>query len=221
MGSHTIDRAHLRVRGLACLMIGCVLAFGFVAVTATFGYPYAIYNETSPELVSGHQVMYWERGFFDELFVDPLEDADPSLPAFEDPPAWIEAVLAEPVPADHARFATAVGWPVRMLVGYSVGAPLGPVSYGGYTVALDREGPAMPWHDRHGVSVRIPSIPLWQGVAINSAAWALLPAIPLVARPLARRTKRARQGLCSRCMYPRNDADHCPECGHRHRGRAR
>jgi hypothetical protein len=64
----------------------------------------------------------------------------------------------------------------------------------------------------------VPLIPLWPGLAIDSAlysaAWALLLFVPLLAYRRLRTSRRRRLGLCPACAYDTKGQDGpCPECG--------
>lgn len=59
--------------------------------------------------------------------------------------------------------------------------------------------------------------PIWPGVALDTAFYAALWTIPILATPLAKRHYRRRRGACPSCAYDlRSDLTQgCPECGWR------
>lgn len=61
--------------------------------------------------------------------------------------------------------------------------------------------------------IRLPYLPVWLGVVVNTALFAALWMLPLVGIPALRRNRRRRRGLCSRCAYELAGLMVCPECG--------
>jgi hypothetical protein len=64
----------------------------------------------------------------------------------------------------------------------------------------------------------VPLLPIWRGLAINtalfSAAWAVLLVIPITIFRSARAARRRRRGWCIACGYDlRGASPVCPECG--------
>ncbi len=62
-------------------------------------------------------------------------------------------------------------------------------------------------------AIRIPLLPIWPGLAANTAIFASLWAIPTLTIPAIRRHRRARAGRCHACGYDITTLPRCPECG--------
>jgi hypothetical protein len=91
------------------------------------------------------------------------------------------------------------------------------------TVKLDslKGGIPLPDHPAPNLSVEtkaraLPYYPIWSGLALNTAFYALLFFIVVRTAKAFSRSRRHARGLCPRCKYDR-EFDYrmpCPECGH-------
>ena len=59
----------------------------------------------------------------------------------------------------------------------------------------------------------LPVRPIWGGLAINTAVYAVLFAVPVFGWPMVRTRKRLERGLCPRCGYDLAGTTGCSECG--------
>lgn len=59
----------------------------------------------------------------------------------------------------------------------------------------------------------LPLRPLWGGLAINTALYAVLFAVPVIGWPVLRTRRRIKRGLCPRCGYDLAGTTGCSECG--------
>ncbi|MEZ6232879.1 MAG: hypothetical protein R3B68_01700 [Phycisphaerales bacterium] len=134
---------------------------------------------------------------------------------------WVARARANDDSIPDYGFDDARGWPMPCLW-YAVGHPPSaygtmyqpqpslhggtPLSFGGLTPASDIRA--------------LPLIPIWRGLAINTAFYALVWAVVVYALIGLRLLWRRRRGLCPRCGYDveRDWESGCPECGW---GRAR
>jgi hypothetical protein len=115
------------------------------------------------------------------------------------------------------------GWPVRCMHRFLASRspmtfsrspmPSRPASplYGGLDL-LGNEKKLEPRGTSRGPAF-FPLLPLWGGLAINAAFYALAAWLVSAGFMSARRTLRRRRGLCGWCGYPRNSSIVCTECG--------
>jgi len=59
----------------------------------------------------------------------------------------------------------------------------------------------------------LPVRPIWEGLAISTAFYALVFAVPLIGWPVLRTRRRLERGQCPRCGYDLAGAADCSECG--------
>jgi hypothetical protein len=64
--------------------------------------------------------------------------------------------------------------------------------------------------------MRLPVMPVWNGLLLNVLLWSVLWSIPGPLRYGVRRYRRKRRGLCLACGYAVEDLEICPECGTDH-----
>jgi len=139
-------------------------------------------------------------------------------------PAW--ATVAQPVVASYIEVvimhSIGRGWPCVSLVHDEIQRLSQPVRSLPITIeeptGIDRgieltrwQWPAT-WGVRRPPHVRVlPLRPAWRGFTVNTAFYAGLLWLPLVARRMIRR----KRGLCVTCAYDLRGAEHeaCPECG--------
>ena len=69
------------------------------------------------------------------------------------------------------------------------------------------------WTGRSCRGDPIPTDPIPLGLAANTAFYAAIWALPLIAWPEWRMRRRNARGLCMRCAYPVAGLEKCPECG--------
>lgn len=75
----------------------------------------------------------------------------------------------------------------------------------------------LPWLSRSGQGIHVPIRVVWQGFVGNSALFAVIVGLVLVAFRACRILSRRARGLCTACGYPVRESSTCPECGRRHR----
>lgn len=154
-----------------------------------------------------------------QSFLAPLggeHDADALIhPVAADLWGHLGGVLEEPERHPTSATEEAIGWPrlafwceIASRVHSDASQALG--TRGGITVSS---------RNRNGrIDFRcIPLRPIWPGLALDTALYAALWAVPLTIVPFIRGAVRARRGLCRHCGYDLlGDLEGgCPECGWR------
>ncbi|MFG0244762.1 MAG: hypothetical protein ACF8MF_01755 [Phycisphaerales bacterium JB052] len=135
---------------------------------------------------------------------------------------WDPTVDAEPTSVNIMRYR--FGWPMRMLsyddisTGASIAIPsVASYHQRAYQLAGNHRGLDRPgWVPGFIPLYRVPTMIRWDGVVINTLAWAcvgyaLLSTVPLIRAGIAHR--RMQRGVCVVCQYQLDDLQQCPECG--------
>jgi hypothetical protein len=142
---------------------------------------------------------------------------------------WLSGRREWPDPAKgESIWIKASGWPLRSfrcelhVKDNWVPAPGGTPTLTGHTwsapgglILGSPDGPS--WADwPPDFPIIIPGTPIWSGVLVNTALFALAWALALYPVASLRRARRRRLGLCERCAYDRRGLPPqaaCPECG--------
>ncbi len=111
------------------------------------------------------------------------------------------------------------GWPARALEGRESISPSGDPSYRWGTPIPNTVGLALEFHGGSRTPIvktvtgLLPMRPMWRGVLLNTAFYALAFILPAGMWWSLRRLVRRRRGLCPTCAYPMGGLDVCSECG--------
>lgn len=173
----------------------------------------------------------WDRLDFRRIiFVGTVEE----LPYYRqnEPPAWAAVVSLDQREGFEEVVTTAMGWPWRCFRGENwvdwtppePGASLlsFTVQDGTLTAvpppAWAPENPRGLWVLERGAQRvgEIPFLPIWAGLAGNTAVFAAACLVPMVGVGVVRRRLRKRGGKCLGCGYDRRGlavGAACPECG--------
>lgn len=114
-----------------------------------------------------------------------------------------------------------IGWPFstvrQVTMSWPTALPVtGPHDPASFEIPwLKGNDPVWSWAPAASGPIRLPYRPNWPGLAINTAFYGGIFAIPLFGVPALRRTLRTRCGRCPACNYDLSATPEgpCPECG--------
>ena len=140
----------------------------------------------------------------------------PSEPAAPLVPKWapfLAPTYEPPIPAYHAYFADARGWPrLSMWSGLKVSQTpsSAPPMVATLGIALDPE--MIGLHNHRNVRL-LPLRPLPIGFAVNTLIYAMVLWLLIPGPFVLRRFIRVKRSLCPACAYPTGESAVCSECG--------
>jgi hypothetical protein len=135
------------------------------------------------------------------------------------PPSWGTFGRGEAPRSEHVRVVlgsdTAYGWPMpclwhQIVSDYKAGSIVAEELHGGWGI----EDGGLFGARSPGLRV-LPLRPIWAGLAVDTALYAVMWGLVVVGVGAARRGHRRRHGKCLRCGYDRSGLAGavCPECG--------